>query len=374
MQRKFPFVLMDRGVRGLDCDLVQGDNLAGARRLVRHLISIGHRRIAAIIEPDNVSTARERLEGYRDALKSAGIAFDPELVAETSGDRSGGYSATHQILSLHPLPTAILAINNMTALGAMQAVRERGLKVPTDIALVCFDDVEHLAVLSPFLTVMNQPAESFGTVAAQLLLDRIAGKAGDKRRQVVLQPHLLVRESCGAKAGLPSGGVGADRPAATLRSTRLAFAARRRAERGQRALGAVRLAREADPPPVPDELVPHPDPALVRQHLHQVLLDPLRVGGARQAEAHRQPLDVRVDDDPLGDPERRAEHDVGRLARHARQRGQLGDRPRHLAAEVRQQGRRRPLEALGLLPEEAGRADDLLQRRQRRRAIASGVG
>jgi LacI family transcriptional regulator len=86
----------------------------------------------------------------------------------------------------------------------MQAIRERGLAVPTDIALVCFDDVEHLAVLSPFLTVMNQPAESFGTVAAQLLLDRIAGKSSDRPRQVVLQPHLLVRESCGAKAGPPA--------------------------------------------------------------------------------------------------------------------------------------------------------------------------
>jgi LacI family transcriptional regulator len=204
VQRKFPFVLMDRGVKGLDCDLVQGDNRAGALRLVRHLVSIGHRRIAAILEPDNVSTARERLEGYRDALESAGLAFDRELVAETSGDRAGGYSAMHQILSLHPLPTAVLAINNMTALGAMQAVRERGLLVPRDIALVCFDDVEHLAVLSPFLTVMNQPAESFGTVAAQLLLDRMTGKASDRRRKVVLQPHLLVRESCGAKAGPPT--------------------------------------------------------------------------------------------------------------------------------------------------------------------------
>ena len=96
----------------------------------------------------------------------------------------------------------------MTALGVMQAVRERGLAVPNDIALVCFDDVEHLAVLSPFLTVMNQPAESFGTVAAQLLLDRIAGKSGERRRQVVLQPHLLVRESCGAKVGLPGARAG----------------------------------------------------------------------------------------------------------------------------------------------------------------------
>ena len=199
VQRKFPFVLMDRSVRGLDCDLVQGDSVQGARRLVRHLISIGHRRIAAIVEPDDVSSARERLQGYREALEAAGLPYDPELVAETSPDRTGGYSAAHQILSLHPLPTAVMAINNMTALGAMQAVRERGLAVPSDIALVCFDDVEHLAVLSPFLTVMNQPAESFGTVAAQLLLDRIAGKATEKRRQVVLQPHLLVRESCGAK-------------------------------------------------------------------------------------------------------------------------------------------------------------------------------
>ena len=206
VRRKFPFVLMDRSVRGLDCDLVQGDNVAGARRLVRHLVSIGHRRIAAIMEPDNVSTARERLQGYQEALAAAGIAPDPELVAQTSADRAGGYSATHQILSLDPLPTAILAVNNMTALGAMQAIRERGLAVPADIALVCFDDVEHLAVLSPFLTVMNQPAESFGTVAAQLLLDRIAGKTSERPRQVVLQPHLLVRESCGAKAGPPARG------------------------------------------------------------------------------------------------------------------------------------------------------------------------
>jgi len=204
LQRKFPFVLIDRSVEGIDCDLVQADSVAGARRLVRHLISIGHRRIAAVVEPDNVSTARERLQGYKEALEAGGIPFDPELVAETSPDRSGGYSATHQILSLDPLPTSIFAINNMTALGAMQAMQERGLSVPQDMALVCFDDVEHLAVLSPILTVMNQPAESFGTVAAQLLLDRIAGKAGDRRRHIVLQPHLVVRESCGAKAGLPA--------------------------------------------------------------------------------------------------------------------------------------------------------------------------
>jgi LacI family transcriptional regulator len=205
VRHKFPFVLIDRSVAGLDGDIVQADSVAGARELVRHLISVGHRRIAAIMEPDNVSTARERLQGYRQALERAGIAFDPELVMETSAGRAGGYSAMHQMLSVSPLPTAVFAINNMTALGAMQAIRERGLVVPNDMALVCFDDVEHLAVLSPFLTVVNQPTETFGTLAAQLLLDRIAGKASERRRRVVLQANLLVRESCGAKLAEASG-------------------------------------------------------------------------------------------------------------------------------------------------------------------------
>jgi LacI family transcriptional regulator len=199
VRRKFPFVLIDRSVAGLECDLVQADSVAGARLLIRHLVSVGHRRIATIVEPDNVSTARERLQGYQQALQAAGIAADPELVVETSADRSGGYSGMQQILSLDPLPSAVFAVNNMTALGAMQAIRERGLIVPDDIALVCFDDVEHLAVLSPFLTVMNQPTETFGTVGTQLLLDRITGRSGDRPRQVVLQAQLLVRESCGVK-------------------------------------------------------------------------------------------------------------------------------------------------------------------------------
>jgi LacI family transcriptional regulator len=92
----------------------------------------------------------------------------------------------------------------MTALGAMQAIRERGLVVPNDIALACFDDVEHLAVLSPFLTVMDQPTEMFGTLAAQLLLDRICGEPGRPARSVILQAQLMVRESCGAKVGGPA--------------------------------------------------------------------------------------------------------------------------------------------------------------------------
>ena len=114
-------------------------------------------------------------------------------------DRIGGYRAMQQILRLEPRPTAVFAVNNMTAMGAMQTIREAGLSVPQDIALVCFDDVEHLAVLSPFMTVVDQPAETFGTLAVQLLLERIAGRAGERPRLVVLQPELIVRHSCGVQ-------------------------------------------------------------------------------------------------------------------------------------------------------------------------------
>jgi len=198
VRRRFPFVLIDRSIADLDCDLVQADSVAGAKKLVTHLIRIGHRRIAVIIEPDNVSTARERLLGYRASLDAAGLKFEPDLVVRTTADRAGGFAAMQQILRFKPLPTAVFAVNNMTALGAIQAIREVGLVVPKDVALVCFDDVEHLAVLSPFLTVINQPTETFGTLGSQLLLARINGEAGDHSRRIVLQSDLIVRESCGA--------------------------------------------------------------------------------------------------------------------------------------------------------------------------------
>jgi LacI family transcriptional regulator len=199
----FPLVLIDRSLPETDCDLIVSDNVSGARRLVEHLIAIGHREIAHITDAEDTSTGRERLRGYSDALTAAGIAQREELVLRTAVDRLGGYRATQQILSLDRLPTAIFTVNNMTAVGAMQALREKGLSVPGDIGLVCFDDVEHLAVLSPFLTVVDQLAETFGSLGAQLLLERISGKAGPRSRRIVLQTDLIVRQSCCVNCGVP---------------------------------------------------------------------------------------------------------------------------------------------------------------------------
>ena len=203
LRREFPLVLIDRALPDLDCDLVVGDSASGARNLVEHLLAVGHRDIAHITDADDTSTGRERLRGYQEALAAAAIPYREDLVFRTTVDQIGGYRATQQVLAMDRLPTAIFTVNNMTVVGAMKALRERGFSVPQDMGLVCFDDVEHLAVLSPFLTVIDQPAETFGSLGAQLLLERISGKAGRRSRRIVLQTDLLVRSSCGSNMGVP---------------------------------------------------------------------------------------------------------------------------------------------------------------------------
>ena len=196
-----PFVLIDRSIDGFDADVVQGDSVAGARQLVEHLIGLGHRRIGMITETSDVSTARDRLQGYREALEGTGVEFDPELVAGSSAiDPDVACGATLRLLALPDPPTAVFAVNNIAVVGVVEAARQQNLEIPSDLALVCFDDIEHVSRLYPFLTVMAQPAETFGTIATQLLLDRLSGRVGQRRRIVVLPADFMVRKSSGALA------------------------------------------------------------------------------------------------------------------------------------------------------------------------------
>jgi LacI family transcriptional regulator len=193
-----PFALVDRTVSGIDADAVLGDSAAGARRLVEHLVSLGHRRIGMLVESEAVSTARDRRRGYEAALEAAGLEAAPELVVVTTVDPDGGRDGMRQLLELGRPPTAVFTVNNLVALGAIEAVRAVGLEVPDDVALVCFDDIEYASRLHPFLTVMEQPAETFGTLGTQLLLERIEGRAPRQPRKVVLPAQFVVRSSCGA--------------------------------------------------------------------------------------------------------------------------------------------------------------------------------
>jgi len=194
-----PFVLIDRTVAGVDCDAVLGDSVGGAERLVQHLIGLGHRRIGMIVEKDEVSTARERRQGYESALKAAGLPLDPALVVETTPDPDGGFEGMGRLLSIGDRPSAVFAVNNLVALGAIEAVRNAGLEVPDDVALVCFDDIELASRLYPFLTALEQPAETFGTLGTQVLLERIQGRGPARDHVVVLPGQLTVRRSCGAQ-------------------------------------------------------------------------------------------------------------------------------------------------------------------------------
>jgi LacI family transcriptional regulator len=192
------FVLIDRTIPGVECDVVVGDSADGARRLVEHLISLGHRRIGFITESDEVSTARDRHEGYAAALEAAGLQPDPSLIVRSTVDPQGGFEGMRRLLDLEDPPTAVFTVNNLVALGAIERVRANGLEVPDDIALVCFDDIEYASRLYPFLTVMAQPAETLGTLGTQLLLERIEGRAPEQPRVVVLPAQFVVRQSCGA--------------------------------------------------------------------------------------------------------------------------------------------------------------------------------
>jgi LacI family transcriptional regulator len=194
-----PFVLVDRRVPGVEADVVLGDSAGGARRLVEHLLSLGHRRIGFILEPHEVSTARERHAGYEAALTSAGIALDPALIVVATADPNGGTAGMTRLLELDQRPSAVFTVNNLVALGAIEAVRAAGLDVPRDVALVCFDDIEYASRLYPFLTAMEQPARMFGTLGTQLLLDRIQERGSERRHEVVLPGEFIIRKSCGAE-------------------------------------------------------------------------------------------------------------------------------------------------------------------------------
>jgi LacI family transcriptional regulator, galactose operon repressor len=193
-----PFVLVDRTVPDISADAVLGDSAEGAQRLVEHLLSLGHRQIGLIVETDEVSTARDRRLGYEAALEAAGVPVDPALIVEATVDPAGGFEGMRRLLELDDRPTAVFTVNNLVALGAIEAVRAAELEVPDDLALVCFDDIEYASRLYPFLTVMEQPAETFGTLGTQLLVERIEGRAPDRTRVVVLPAEFVVRRSCGS--------------------------------------------------------------------------------------------------------------------------------------------------------------------------------
>jgi LacI family transcriptional regulator len=167
--------------------------------VVEHLLQLGHRRIATITGPQTLSSGLDRLAGYRQALEAYHVPVVRELIVEGDYTEESGISSALRLIPSEP--TAIFAASDSMASGALKTLREAGLSVPEDVALVGFDDVPTATAVSPQLTTVRQPIERMGAIAADLLLDRLnsppQGMADVSR--IVLPGELVVRESCGAR-------------------------------------------------------------------------------------------------------------------------------------------------------------------------------
>jgi LacI family transcriptional regulator len=193
---RIPIVLFARSLAGVDSDYVGVDNVFGAQAAVEHLVKLGHRRIAFIGGAREVSSRKERITGYKNALRKHRRRVDPSWMLTSAPDRKGGYQAMQHVLRLPATPTAALCFNDMVAIGAMQAISAAGQKPGQDFALVGFNDVAESTLCRPPLTTVATTPGKIGEIAAELLVDRIA-HTDQPCRKLILRPSLIVRESCG---------------------------------------------------------------------------------------------------------------------------------------------------------------------------------
>lgn len=194
-QRKFPFVLIDHQGTGKDCPAVGATNWQGGYDATEYLIKLGHRRIGFITGWMDLGCAQDRLAGYRAALRTYHIPEDPDLIYEGTFFQPDGYTGAMKFLDLPNPPTAIFASNDVMAMGVMDAVRMRGLRVPEDVSVLGFDDIPQASLVRPALTTVQQPLENMGRVAAQMLLDLI-DQPDRKVGRIELSTKLVIRESC----------------------------------------------------------------------------------------------------------------------------------------------------------------------------------
>lgn len=192
-----PVVVVDRRVPDCLADSVRCDSVAGARELTRLLLDLGHRQIAALSGPESVSTALDRVTGCRQAFTEAGLECSLLLACHDEYTQAGGYRMAQRALSHSPRPTALFAGNNFIAFGAYRAIRDAGLRVPEDVALVAFDDLPPSFTVDPFLTVVAQPAYEMGQRATQILLDRLLSQRDTPCQEIILPYKVIVRRSSG---------------------------------------------------------------------------------------------------------------------------------------------------------------------------------
>lgn len=198
-----PVVMFERRMPGIGLDAVGINNVQGARAAMTHLLELGHRRIGCIRGLGTSSLSGVRLAAYRQTLAEWGIEYDPDLVRPGDYQPESGRVAAQELMDLDDPPTAIFALNDMMAIGALQALHKRNLRVPDDVAVVGFDGIPLTQYTSPALTTVAQPVTEMGKVAIDLLLARIRGDGPREAQFVVVEPALIVRASTVGSATSP---------------------------------------------------------------------------------------------------------------------------------------------------------------------------
>ena len=195
LQQHYPWVVLGYPIDTLASYCVHADDLQGARRITEHLISLGHRRIGIInVQPPGPYAFEERLHGYQQILKHNNIIFDDRLVVSAKDWAvESGFQAALQLFKQPNPPTAIFALNDRLALGAMQWVQAQGWHVPNDISIVGFDDIPSASLCTPSLTTVRQPSVAMGYETVKLLYQLLDGGTASSR--VVISTELVIRES-----------------------------------------------------------------------------------------------------------------------------------------------------------------------------------
>ena len=207
-ENKIPFVFIDKSIDNIAADIVTTDDVFGSMEAVNHLIGLGHKKIAVLIGPEYpCSTIERRIEGYRHSMSNSGLDYDRLIGIGGSGitnQKEYGYRAMLAYLdSDEPKATAVFAINDSLAIGAIKALRARGLKVPDDVAVIgCNnDDIDQYFDIQ--ITTISQPKYEMGKRAMEILLERMKRENGtanvDNYQYVNMKPSLIIRQSCGAK-------------------------------------------------------------------------------------------------------------------------------------------------------------------------------
>jgi LacI family transcriptional regulator len=184
--RRVPVVLIDRRIEAQDFDVVLVDNVNGSAQAAEYIVSLGHERIAMISGPLDTTPGRERYEGFLQGLRATGHDLDERYLEVADFREDGGYQAALRLLAVRPAPTGLFVSNNLMAIGALRAIHNLGIHIPTEMSFLCFDDLALAELTSPPLTVISRPSTEQGVLAMRLLKFRMQDTAEAAPRKIGL--------------------------------------------------------------------------------------------------------------------------------------------------------------------------------------------